>query len=132
MGLFNALFGGKDKRDGKTKKTFPWRPLEDMGQLREISEKSHARPQVIFKHSTSCGISRMVLNLFRDNNAADAHQADLYFLDVHRSRKLSNEISDKFKVRHQSPQVVIIKNGSVATHESHGAISELKLSNYLK
>jgi len=107
-------------------------PLEDLDQLEEIPEKSHTRPQVIFKHSTSCGISRMVLNLFSDNNAADADQADLYYVDVHRSRTISNEISDIFKVRHQSPQVVIIKNGSVAAHESHGAISEFNLSNYLK
>ena len=46
-------------------------------------------------------------------------------------RDVSNQVGYKFQVIHQSPQLLIIKNGVVVAHESHGAINEMNISNWI-
>ena len=71
----------------------------------------------------------MVLNQFID--AYDlTSSADLYYLDLLSYRDVSNEIGYRFQVMHQSPQLLVIKNGIVVAHASHGAINNLNLDNY--
>lgn len=129
MGLFNDIFGGKSE-EKKEQKSIPWISLNSVGQLEEIEERSIIKPQVIFKHSTTCGISRMVLNMFTDNYNVNEAQMDLYFLDLHAHREVSNETGIHFQVVHQSPQLLIIKNGVTVFHTSHGAISEVDLTQF--
>jgi bacillithiol system protein YtxJ len=93
--------------------------------------KSAGKPQVIFKHSTTCGISRMVLNMFTGSYALEAESIDMYFLDLLANRNVSSAVAEKFQVMHQSPQMLIIKNGVVVAHDSHGAINELELEKYI-
>ena len=130
MGLFGSLFSGNSDSK-KEEKTLPWIPLQSINQLDEIAEKSKSKTQVIFKHSTTCGISRMVLNMFVDTYNVSESQLDLYFLDLHLHRDVSNETGIKFQVVHQSPQLLIIKNGVTVFHTSHGAISEVSLEQYI-
>lgn len=125
MGIFGNLFGSTTSQDAGT--NIPWVPLNDLGQLEEIKQKSKHKPQVIFKHSTTCGISRMVLNMFGSNFNIDAEAIDLYFLDLHANREISNEVAITFQVLHQSPQLLVIKNEETVFHTSHGAISEVDL-----
>jgi len=129
MGLFSSMFGKNDNT--KTAKTVPWIALTSVTQLDEIRVNSSARPQVIFKHSTTCGISRMVLNMFTSSYDLNEGQMDMYFLDLHAHREVSNAVAQKFQVIHQSPQLLLVKNGVVATHDSHGAISEIVLEEYI-
>ena len=129
MGLFNKVFGGSGKE--KTEKVLPWIPLKAMEQLDLIKEKSGHKTQLIFKHSTRCGISSMVMNQFVSAYNFTDEDMDLYYLDLLNFRDLSNEVGYKFQVIHQSPQLLIIKNGVVEAHASHGAINELDLSQYL-
>lgn len=131
MGLFGGLFGSKDEKEKKEPKNIAWIPLAAIHQLDEIANKSKERTQVIFKHSTSCGISRMVLNTFVAGYNFDKDQIDLYFLDLLNNREVSNETGYKFQVMHQSPQVLVIKDGVVVAHESHGAINGLDLNQYI-
>ena len=104
--------------------------MTSLDQLQEISEKSKGKTQLIFKHSTRCGISRMVLNQFIENYDLETN-ADLYYLDLLSYRDVSNEVCYKFNVLHQSPQLLIIKNDIVAKHASHGAINNLNYVNYV-
>ena len=55
---------------------------------------------------------------------------DLYYLDLLSYRDVSNEVGYKFQVIHQSPQLLVIKNGVVVAHDSHGAINEIDLSRF--
>jgi bacillithiol system protein YtxJ len=48
---------------------------------------------------------------------------DFYYLDLIQHRNLSNLIAEKFDVHHQSPQILIIKNGDCVFDESHGGIN---------
>ncbi|PWL38658.1 bacillithiol system redox-active protein YtxJ [Flagellimonas aquimarina] len=129
MGIFGSVFGNKGE-SAKEEKIIPWIPLTSVEQLDEIAEKSKTRTQLIFKHSTTCGISRMVLNMFTGSYSLSDEQ-DIYFLDLHAHRDVSNEVQYKFQVMHQSPQLLIIKNGEVTYHTSHGAIADTNLLEYI-
>lgn len=129
MGLFDSVFGKKEKTNTE-KKELPWVPLESLEQLETIKEKSKARPQIVYKHSRTCGISRMVLGMFTEGYDMDL-EVDIHFLTIQRNRDVSNAIEDQFKVRHESPQLLVIKNGEVVFHTSHGAISDVDLKQYL-
>ena len=59
MSLFKNIFGHSETEKMVTKVN--WTPLSDMGQINEIKDLSHEKTVVIFKHSTRCSISRMVL-----------------------------------------------------------------------
>lgn len=95
--------------------------LENTSQLDEVFSRSHNKTQIIFKHSTRCSISLMVMNRLIKNNVEV--NADFHYLDLIRYRDLSNLIADKCDVVHESPQVLIIKNGSCIYDASHTAIS---------
>ncbi|MAU27163.1 MAG: bacillithiol system redox-active protein YtxJ [Muricauda sp.] len=130
MGLFDALFGKSG--NSETARTLPWIPLETSGQIDDIKKNSVERPQVIFKHSTTCGISRMVLNGFQKSYPFSAEEADLYYLDLHAHRNISNRVAEEFQVVHQSPQLLVVKNEKVVFHTSHGAITEVDLDRFLQ
>lgn len=131
MTFFKSLFGSSKGEEEKNAKPFPWLPLTAVEQLEDISEKSKTKLQLIFKHSTSCGISRMVIKMFTSGFNVPEDSIDVYYLDLHQYREVSNETGYKFQVMHQSPQVLVIKNGVVVTHASHGAISEIDIENYI-
>ncbi|NNE33517.1 MAG: bacillithiol system redox-active protein YtxJ [Winogradskyella sp.] len=128
MGIFNKIFSGSS--ESKEEKTLPWNALTDSNQLQDIVENSKTKTQLIFKHSTRCGISRMVMNHFVSAYDPDLN-VDLYYLDLLNYREVSNKIRDQFGVIHESPQLLIIKNGEVVTHASHGAINDIDIARYL-
>jgi len=128
MGFINKLFGGD--KEVKEEKLLPWKHLNDIKSLDAIEEQSKTKTQIIFKHSTRCGISRMVLNQFEEAYDLDLN-VDLYYLDLLNYRDVSNETGYKFQVLHQSPQLLIIKNGVVVAHASHGEINAIDLSQYV-
>lgn len=131
MGLFNGLFGKKDGELSKEERTIPWIALTTLDQLDEIESKSRTKTQVIFKHSTTCGISRMTMNMFKSSYDFSAEEIDLYYLDLHAYREVSNETGYKFQVIHQSPQLLVIKNTIAVAHSSHGDIAELDLKKFI-
>ncbi|MBI5373603.1 MAG: bacillithiol system redox-active protein YtxJ [Sphingobacteriales bacterium] len=98
-----------------------WTALLSNQQLVEIITISHQRPQVIFKHSTRCSISRIALT--RLEKAGSLEGADFYFLDLLAYRKLSGQVAETFRVVHESPQLLLIKNGECIYDESHLGIS---------
>lgn len=98
-----------------------WIELQSEVQVKEIVEKSKTKPQVIFKHSTRCAISSMAKGRLERAIAPD--NADFYFLDLIANRQISNKVSKEFDVYHESPQILVIKNGECVYDESHSSIS---------
>jgi len=125
--MFKKLFGSSEPKE---QKILPWIALNSIAQLDNIAEKSKSKTQFIFKHSTRCGISRMVMNQFESAYDLDIN-ADLHYLDLLNYRDVSNEVGYKFQVMHQSPQLLVIKNGVVVAHDSHGAINEMNLESFV-
>ena len=129
MSIFNSLFGSsEEKKDTGSK--INWIPLQFMGQLDEIAALSDNKPAVIFKHSTRCSISRFALKQFEKEFALE-DKVDAYFLDLLEHRDISNEIASRFGVYHQSPQLLLIKNGKSVYDVSHDAIDAKDLSERL-
>lgn len=98
-----------------------WKIIHDEQQLQDIKELSNSRPQVIFKHSTRCSISSVAKS--RLDRSADPEGIDFYYLDLIRYREISNKIAQLFDVHHESPQILLIKNGECVYDESHLSIS---------
>ncbi len=98
-----------------------WISITSSAQLAEIKEKSKNKPQLIFKHSTRCSISSVAKN--RLERSTPAENVDFYYLDLISYRELSAKIAEEFAVFHESPQVILIKNGECCYDESHSGIN---------
>jgi len=98
-----------------------WIPLSSETQLAEIREKSTDRPQVIFKHSTRCSTSQMIKG--RLERAGIPATADFYYLDLLSYRPVSNKVAELFRIEHESPQVLVIRDGECIYDESHIGIT---------
>ncbi len=98
-----------------------WIILNSETQLAEINQNSFHRPQVIYKHSISCPTSSMAKIRLEKSSIPD--NIDFYYLDVINHRPVSNKISNNFAVRHESPQVLLIKDGKCIYHDSHHKIN---------
>lgn len=130
MSIFNSIFGNSEESRKETGK-INWIELTDLGQLNEIVAASGEKPIVIFKHSTRCSVSRMALKQF-ENEFDLADEVDTYFLDLISYRDVSNEIANRFQVIHQSPQLVLIKEGKSVYDASHSDIDAEELKKILK
>jgi bacillithiol system protein YtxJ len=118
MSLFGSLFNSSDSKVTSSGNV-QWNDLTEIKQLDEIAESSVETPVIIFKHSTRCSISRMALKQFERDYNIEAGKAKPYFLDLLEHRDISNEIASRFTVQHQSPQLIIVKNGKVVYNASH-------------
>ena len=98
-----------------------WIPLQSEDQLNTIIADSDNKPQLIFKHSTRCSISSMAKNRLFKNELPEG--VDFYYLDLLKFRGISNKVADLFDVHHQSPQVLLIKNGKCVYDENHSGIT---------
>jgi bacillithiol system protein YtxJ len=126
MGIFKNLFGSDTKKIEKS--IINWIPLTDSKQLDEIVTNSNTKYQAIFKHSTRCGVSSGVLKQFERQD--EDGSIDFYYLDLLSYRTISDEIATKFGVMHQSPQLIVFKNGVAATHASHYDIMSVALEEF--
>jgi bacillithiol system protein YtxJ len=97
-----------------------WIPLSNADELEHLIVLSQQTPQVIFKHSTTCNISAVAKSRL-DKGKAPA-DTSFYYLDLLSYRSVSNSIAERFSVEHESPQVLVIKNGKCVYHESHMGI----------
>jgi bacillithiol system protein YtxJ len=127
MSLFSGLFGANTTSESSK---VPWIPLISMEQLAELTEQSFEKRVLIFKHSTRCGISRNVLKQFEKEYDL-ATEVDAYYLDLLEYRPISSAIATQFSVEHQSPQLIVLKNGIVVHHASHSDIDALAVKNLI-
>ena len=106
-----------------------WIPLTNLEQLKNIGDAEGF--SVIFKHSTRCSVSLMAKKRFEHDWDAIPAETSVYFLDLISNREVSNTIAQKFSVHHESPQLLLIKNGECIYETSHGEISAEELAEQL-
>lgn len=128
MSFLDKLFG--DNKPQSIPDVF-WNELESLEQLKDVEAESFEKPIVIFKHSTRCSISRMAWNQFQKEFTIPDDKMSLYYLDLLAYREISNEIAQRFGVFHQSPQIIVIKDGKAIFDTSHESIDAKKLEQYL-
>ena len=128
MSFLKNMFGTSEENNSVSK--VGWRQLTDLGQLNEIVDLSTEKPVAIFKHSTRCSISRMVLKQFESEFDLQ-DKVDPYFLDLLEHRDISNEIASRFGVQHQSPQIIVIKDGKAVYNASHESVDVQKITAFV-
>lgn len=104
--------------------------LSKWEDLEELHKKSFEFPEglLIFKHSRRCSISAMALNRFSRKWEYDPEKFPIYYLDVIGQRNISNEVSVKYGIRHESPQILLVKNGICTYNASHMGINPIELN----
>jgi len=130
MGFFDAFKSTRDIAKEEIKE-IPWHMITSMKDLDTIAEESKDKTIAIFKHSTRCGISRMVLKQFEKNYSIEEKDIKLYYLDLIENRDISSEIAARFQVSHESPQLLLIKGGKVVHHDSHHGIDAGHLEKFI-
>tara|TARA_B110000046_G_scaffold44961_1_gene49990 strand:+ start:197 stop:589 length:393 start_codon:yes stop_codon:yes gene_type:complete len=121
MSILKKIFGSNEISRAP-KKLIPWNRLTSINQLIEIEKESFHQPIAIFKHSTRCGTSSMALRQFESHFKSDNTIIKLYFLDLLSFKDISNEIAIRFQVFHESPQLIVLKDGNTIHHSSHHQI----------
>ena len=107
----------------------PWVRLDSEAHLNDLIEESNEQPVMFFKHSTRCSISSMALS--RLEKDWDLENVTPVYLDLLTYRPLSNKLEEVFNVFHQSPQIILVKNGKSVLDISHSQISVDALKNHL-
>lgn len=85
--------------------------------------KANSGYSLIFKHSTRCSISLMAKKKLELEGEVIPENVPVYYLDLLNYREISNAIAEIFQVHHQSPQLLVIKDGECIFEASHGEIS---------
>lgn len=110
-----------------------WLVLSEEHRLTEINELSSDQSVegvVIFKHSTRCSISSMAKNRLERNWGFDSQKFPVYYLDLLNYRDISNKISEIYNIEHQSPQILIIKDGKCVYSATHSEIDPFSIQEY--
>ena len=123
MSFLNKLFGNDEPKSSNTAENTFWKNIESEDDLKEATQKSFHKKVVIFKHSTRCQISKMVLKNFEKEVASSDKEVEYYFLDLIKYRPISNQIVEDFGVSHQSPQMIVLVDGKAVANASHQSIS---------
>jgi bacillithiol system protein YtxJ len=100
-----------------------WNKITTVAQLDAIAERSNTVPCLILKHSTTCSISAMAKTRLERNWDFNAADIEPYYLDLLSFRPISAAIAERFQVHHESPQVLLIRNGECIYDASHLDIS---------
>lgn len=132
MGILNKMFGNSKEDSGKEQtKNVQWIPLTTLSQLDDIKTSSNTESVFIFKHSTRCGISKMVIKEFENLFKPEHQHLKVYYLDLLNHRDISAEIAEKFEVTHQSPQLIVLRNGVSVFDASHNDITLVELARFV-
>ncbi len=100
-----------------------WEHLISQDQLDEVLKDTSERVYAIFKHSTRCSISSMAKNRLESKWNPNLPIDKVYYLDLIKFRNLSSVIAEKLNVEHESPQILLVKNGECFYNASHNSIS---------
>lgn len=118
MGLLDRILNNEEE-----KLQHGWKPLTRVEEMDEIVRTSYQKPVAILKHSIRCGISSMIKWQLESSWDIPAEDLAFYYLDLITHRAISNKIAEDFDVIHQSPQIILIKEGKAVYTPSHHGIS---------
>jgi len=87
--------------------------IDDRETLDKLVTDSRSKPVIIFKHSTACGISSAA---YRE---MEKLEGQVNLLEVQSARDVSRELADLTGIRHETPQVIVLKDGKAVWNASH-------------
>jgi len=128
MGWFSSKKDDDANKVEKPKASVQWKNLTDLNQLDEILNDRTGQKQLLFKHSTRCGVSTMTKRQFEKEWPEEENEdINVWYLDLLNHREISNAIAEKTGVYHQSPQVITLVNGEVRYDASHSEVSARRI-----
>lgn len=110
----------------------PLTPVRDLNELEQILTESRTRPLLLFKHSYTCGISAEALDELH------AHIGDLNtgiqyaMVTVQTHRDVSNAVSSRLGVRHETPQAILVRDGQAVWSASHFRVTAVEIARALQ
>ena len=122
MGFFDKFLGTTQE-----KKEELWFQISTTQEADGVINASNEKTQVILKHSNSCGVSFFAKKGIDSIPAVDLQNVDMYIVDVIRDRNLAYYLADRFSIRHESPQLLVIKDEKLIWHGSHNAVNSENL-----
>ncbi|OQP38654.1 hypothetical protein A4H97_18205 [Niastella yeongjuensis] len=108
-----------------------WKRVEEIEDFYTLLENSATKPQIIFKDSTTCGISAHAKHRLKEGYGQLEGKVDFNYLDLLSFRPISNLIAKELKVTHQSPQIIVLKDKQVVYTSSHHAIDPAVIARHL-
>ncbi len=119
MGFFDFLKSDDENGEELEK----WNFLKTSESVQQVIDRSGSKAQVIFKHSPSCAVSFFAKRNLDSAEIMNNSEFDLSTIDVISERALSRELAELTGVRHESPQLLILKNKKVIWHDSHNGVN---------
>jgi bacillithiol system protein YtxJ len=108
-----------------------WKPITAQEDISTILDASEQKTQLIFKDSTTCGISAYAKERLVTGSDILTERADFNYLDLLAFRSISNYIAEELNVVHQSPQIIVLKDRKVVYQVTHHSIEVDKILPYL-
>ena len=102
--------------------------LSTLDGLDSALSGSSGRPLLLLKHSLTCGTSAYAHEEFEDFLSEPGPLVDACVVHVQPGRAVSNAIAERFGIRHESPQLLLISNGQVVWHASHHRITRREIA----
>jgi bacillithiol system protein YtxJ len=106
----------------------PYRLLTSVDELESVVAGSFSRPVLLFKHSLTCGTSAWAIEELEALLEGPPVPADICVVHIQTSRVLSNAVEERFGIRHQSPQALLVANGTVVWHASHHRLTQAEMA----
>ncbi len=92
-----------------------------MDDLEKALARAENEPVVFYKHSTTCSLSARTQRAVAELNRPD--DPPVYRVVVQEARAVSDAIAERFAVRHESPQVLVVYGDAVLHDASHTRIA---------
>lgn len=109
----------------------PLKDLEQLAEINAISNKPRVNGVLIFKHSTRCSVSYFAYKKLQAEWNFSQDELPLYYLDLLAYRRISDQIAVNYGVKHESPQILFIKNGRCVGNASHSDVSVVTVENWM-
>jgi bacillithiol system protein YtxJ len=103
------------------------KPIADIAALEAAIAESLERPVLLFKHSRTCGISLGAFDEVQMHLSTEGRAA-YKLITVQSHRRVSDEASLRLGIRHETPQVILLRGGRPVWNASHFRITADELS----
>ena len=87
--------------------------IDDQATLENLISDSTQKPVIVFKHSTACSISS------RAYREMEKLEGQVNILEVQSAREVSRELANRTGIRHETPQVIVLRDGKAVWNASH-------------
>ena len=105
--------------------------LSDLDMLEAAIAESVDRPVLLFKHSRTCGISCEALDELHSHLERGAADAGYKMITVQSHRRVSDSVTERLGIRHETPQAIVLRHGRPVWNASHFRITAAEIARAL-